>query len=138
VNGDVHRLARVGDEVAPVADVADDQLLPQLKLKPEIGPVGIGGCGLQTYAERSPDGEVLAELLEAVEQRIWQVATILCLPSRAGGGALQRVELLPCGRQLVERDHTAEDDTVVIDVNEMPRIALGIVRRSCRRDVAGG
>lgn len=135
----MHRLAGVGDEVAPVAYVAPGQRLAQLELVAEPGAVRARRRGPQPNSQRPPDAEVLPHLLEAVDQRVGQVAgRVLGLATRAGGGALRGVVGLARRRERVQPYDAALDEALVVDVDVVAGVALGIVDRAGGADPAVG
>src|SRR5690349_15279333 len=91
MDGDVHGLAGIGYEVTPIAKVANDELLAQCQVQKKIFAVRLLHGGVQTRLEGAPHAEVLAQLLEAVEDLIGKVSSGV-LGLRRRSGALRRIE----------------------------------------------
>ena len=134
VHRHVHRLAAIGDEMAPIPDVPQRQLLPQRDLIPEIGDIARRRRRRQPGLQRPPHAEILPHLLEPVQQLIRQIARrILILSSRAHRRPLRRVERLARRRQRADGHGSAQHEPVVVDVDVMTVVPLGIVHRAAGR-----
>src|SRR5262249_35022209 len=110
VDGHVHGLAGVGDEMAPVPNVADDELFAQSQVEPKILTVRLLPGGLQPCFECTPHAEVLAQLLKAVEDLVWEIASGILSLCRSSG-ALLSIEELASRRQASQWHHAAGDDS---------------------------
>src|SRR4051812_11096948 len=74
VDGDMQGLRGVADVVAPDANIAKRQLLAKPAIGFEPSPLLRGGRCLGALHRSAPIGEVLPDLLPAVDDRVRQVA----------------------------------------------------------------
>jgi len=136
MDGNVHGLAGIGHEMAPIAEVADDELLAQGQMKKKVLAVRCLPGRTQPRLEGAPHAEILTQLLEAIEHLIGKVSPgILSLHRRRT--ALRGIEGFARRRQVCQRHHAADDNASVVDVDEVARVALRIVHRA-RCEYAAG
>src|SRR5262249_16899800 len=74
MDGDMHGLAGIGYEVAPIAKIANDELLTQCQVEEKIFAVRLLHGRIQPSLEGAPHAEILTQLLEAVEDLIGKVS----------------------------------------------------------------
>ena len=124
VDREVQRLAGIADEMAPDPQVADRQLFATAAIEVEPGTVGGISRGARPDGGGPPIGEVLHQLLPAIDDRQRQVARAVL-----GGlaGAQRAVVGLARRRHRLER-HQSHHQARIVEADEVPRIALLVVR----------
>src|SRR5262249_60361006 len=132
MNREMERLTAVPDEMAPNADIAQDQHLAPMPILGEPRAVFGGGGALLAGARDAPIGEILRQPLPSVGDCVRKkTGLVLILTLGLQGG----IECLPALRQRVDWD--AERCALVIEVEKMPAIVIRILAFSGAAQAVG-
>ena len=119
-------LRAVADVVAQHAHVAQDQGLSALPVHPIPGPLGRIALTRFLGVQHAPVGEVPHQVLIGVPDRIRQVARVIDV--QTGGDERSIVFRLQARQGVNRRPGGVEDEAVVVQVDEVGRVPLAVMR----------